>query len=160
MIKNQIKNLSYSSNAAESQIKATIDPWILRGFIDGEGCFLISICRNKEIQIGWQVQLYFTIALLRKLEKDRAILETIQNYFGVGKVTKQGKNMFRYRVSSINDLKVILNHFDKYLLITQKLADYELFKQAILLIQNKEHLTDEGLRKIVWYQSMNWGLSE
>ena len=57
--------------------------------------------------------------------------------------------MFRYRVSSINDLKVILNHFDKYLLITQKLADYELFKQAILLIQNKEHLTDEGLRKIV-----------
>ena len=50
-------------------------------------------------------------------------------------------------ILSLKGLKVILNHFDKYTVITQKLADYELFKQATLLIQDKEHLTDEGLRK-------------
>lgn len=48
----------------------------------------------------------------------------------------------------------------KYPLITQKYADYLLFKQAVLLILNKEHLTLEGLEKIVAIKaSMNLGLS-
>jgi hypothetical protein len=46
-------------------------------------------------------------------------------------------------------------------LITQKRADYELFKQALELIQNKEHLTNEGIQKIVRIKvSMNLGLSD
>ena len=45
-------------------------------------------------------------------------------------------------------------------MITQKRADYELFKQAFTLILNKEHLTEEGLAKIVGIKaSMNRGLS-
>lgn len=32
-------------------------------------------------------------------------------------------------------------YFDKYPLISQKWVDYILFKDAILLIKNKEHLT-------------------
>jgi len=56
---------------------------------------------------------------------------------------------------------VIINHFDKYPLITQKRADYELFKQAVELMEQKEHLTPEGLAKIVALKaSMNTGLSE
>jgi hypothetical protein len=58
-------------------------------------------------------------------------------------------------------LAKVLDHFDKYPLITQKRADYELFVQAFNLIQNKEHLTEEGLRKIVAIKaSLNLGLSE
>jgi len=46
-------------------------------------------------------------------------------------------------------------------LITQKRADYELFKQAIRLMEQKEHLTEAGLAKIVAIKaSMNRGLSE
>src|SRR5690606_8537170 len=49
------------------------------------------------------------------------------------------------RVYSIKELEILQNHFDKYPLITQKCADYQLFKQAFLLIKkkNKEHLTPE-----------------
>jgi hypothetical protein len=67
-----------------------------------------------------------------------------------------------YRVGSLKDLtQVVLPHFDKYPLITQKLADYELFKQAVKLIDNKEHLTTEGLQKIVnLVASINNGLSD
>ena len=46
-------------------------------------------------------------------------------------------------------------------MITQKLADYLLFKQAYELIKNKEHLTHEGLSKIVGIKaSINKGLPD
>lgn len=66
-----------------------------------------------------------------------------------------------YVVSSSKDLKVIIDHFDKYPLITQKLADYQLFKQAFELISSKEHLSTQGLKKVVAIKaSMNEGLSD
>lgn len=66
------------------------------------------------------------------------------------------------RVTSIKDLtNQIIPHFDKYPLITQKRADFELFKQVVDIMNRKEHLTTEGLNKIVSLRaSMNWGLSE
>jgi hypothetical protein len=68
---------------------------------------------------------------------------------GVGNITKQGNDLIRFRVSSTKDLKVIIDHFNKYPLITQKRADFELFKLIVDIISRKEHLTTEGLRKIV-----------
>jgi len=69
--------------------------------------------------------------------------------------------MLIYQVQSIKDLPVIINHFDKYPLITQKRGDFELFKQAVELIQVKEHLTKEVLNKIIYIKvSMNLGLSD
>ena len=53
----------------------------------------------------------------------------------------------KYQVSSIKDLAVIIEHFDKYPLITQKWSDYELFKQAVELIKRKEHLRVEGFKQ-------------
>jgi len=64
-------------------------------------------------------------------------------------------------VDSIKDLKLVINHFDHYPLIPQKFADYELFKQAFYLILNKQHLTKQGLWKIVEIKaSINKGLSD
>lgn len=94
-------------------------------------------------------------------EKDRALLELIQAFFGVGKIYKHGKHSIHYRVSSTEDLKVIIDHFDKYPLISQKLADYLLFKQIVEILSRKEHLTNEGLVQIVNIRaSMNNGLSD
>jgi hypothetical protein len=63
-------------------------------------------------------------------------------------------------VSSTKDLKVIIEHFDKYQLITQKRADFELFKQIVDMLSRKEHLTKEGLQQIVNLRaSINNGLS-
>ncbi len=72
-----------------------------------------------------------------------------------------GKNC-GYYVSSIKDItRVIIPHFDKYPLITQKLGDYLLFKSVVYMINAKEHLTMEGLQKIVSIKaSVNKGLSE
>lgn len=59
---------------------------------------------------------------------------------------------------------MIINHFDKYPLISQKLTDFLLFKQeegGFELIKTKKHLTLDGLTKIIESKAlMNWGLSE
>lgn len=57
------------------------------------------------------------------------------------------------------DLMVIIEHLEKYPLITQKRVDFELFKQAVDLIINKKHLTKDGLVNIINIKaSMNFGV--
>jgi hypothetical protein len=47
------------------------------------------------------------------------------------------------------------------LLLTQKRADFELLKRVVDLMDRKEHLTTEGLEKIVAIRApMNNGLSD
>lgn len=70
-------------------------------------------------------------------------------------------NSITYLVTSIKDLQVIREHFDKYPLITKKRADFELWIQIFSLIKNRKHLTVEGLNKIVGIKaSINLGLSD
>ena len=93
-------------------------------------------------------------------EIDKELLERIKKKLKVGSVYRQGKNAIQFRVKSIKKLKIIFDHFDKYPLITDKLADYLLLKKAFYLFIKKEHLTKEGLHKFVAIKaSMNWGLS-
>ena len=96
-------------------------------------------------------------------QKDALILQQIKNYLGVGFISPDtvNKTLLNYRISSIKDLVKIIDHLDKYPLITQKLADYELFKQGYYIAINKEHITLPGLHKIVALKaSMNKGLSD
>lgn len=51
--------------------------------------------------------------------------------------------------------------FDKYSLISWKRGDYLLFKQILSIIQLKEHLTLQGLQKIINIRAtLNFGLSK
>ena len=95
--------------------------------------------------------------------KDRALLDSIKLSFGgVGNITKCGKKFVQYRVTSVKDLvNFIIPHFERYPLITQKRADYILFKSVVELMFKGEHLTETGLNKIVSLKaSINNGLSE
>jgi hypothetical protein len=88
-------------------------------------------------------------------------LELIVSKLGVGSIYKHGKDSIQLRVQSIKELEVIVSHFDSYPLITQKRADYILFRQAFEIIKRKEHLTTEGLKKLVGIKvSLNLGLSD
>lgn len=100
----------------------------------------------------------FKIELHRK---ETVIIRQIQEFFnGVGHISLKGDKL-RYRVRSLKELVVILTHFDRYPLITQKYADFELFKSVVKLIETREHVTPEGLRKILSIKaSLNRGLPE
>ena len=147
--------LKYSFNNKNSFF---LHPYFITGFIDGEGCFTISIYPDSRRSNGWQVKPIFSINLH---DKDLKILEAMQRTLGVGKIYKDSKEAVQFRVSSLKNLDVIIKHLDKYPLITQKWSDYILFKECVELIKNKEHLTLEGLQKIVNIKaSINLGLSE
>jgi len=83
--------------------------------------------------------------------KDLAVLEVIQNFFGnIGKIyIYEDVEEAIFRVSSVKELEIIINHFVEYPLITHKSSDFLLFKQAFDLIKCKKHLTLEGLQEIV-----------
>jgi len=135
-----------------------LNPDYITGFVDGEGCFSLSLSKDDRRLNGWQVKPVFSISLHKK---DILLLEAIQRTFKVGKIYKHGIDSIQYRVSSLKNLQIITDHFDSYPLITQKRADYLLFKQAIALIKNKEHLSIDGLLKLVGIKAtLNWGLSD
>jgi hypothetical protein len=160
LLANNIKFYSTSSinDSRESNTNLIIDPNFLTGFTDAEGSFVLSITKSDNVKSGWVIKPRFSIGLHKK---DRFILEAIKNYLGVGEIYTQGIDSVQYRVFSIKDLQLVIDHFDKYPLISQKFGDYSLFKQAYLLLINKEHLTPEGLLKIIAIRaSINNGLSE
>lgn len=147
-----------SSHAKTTKNISSLNPYFVTGFTDAEGCFSVNIWRDSQSKTGWKVKAIFSIGLNIK---DRAVLELIKSHFKAGGIYKHGKDTEQYRVTSLQDLvNIIIPHFDKYSLLTQKRADFELFKQIVYLMDSDEHLTLSGLQKIVNLRaSINLGLS-
>jgi len=138
--------------------KGELNPHWVTGFIDAEGCFGFRIRKNIKLNIGWEIIPYFSLSVHIK---DLPILYKLKEFFQVGNIS-ESKNMAMYQVSSVKDIiGVIIPHFLKYPLITQKQADFKLFNLAIDLIAKKEHKNIEGLNKFVQIKaSINNGLNE
>lgn len=172
---------TFNSNFSTSTIGTKkLSGWWVAGFVDAEGCFRISIIKNKNYKgnpwstslystekpdelgntMPLSVRLYFQIGLHLKDEK---ILKLIQSSLGGGKIYRSNTrpDYVELQVSSFKDMYAIINFFNNYPLITQKLADYLLFKKAYELILNKQHLTIEGLKTLVAIKALvNKGLPE
>lgn len=134
--------------------------WFITGIIDAEGAFMIKIRKLTSLRAGWAIEPTFEISLHLK---DLDLLNLIRNYFGnISNIRIiENKKICVFSVRSLIDIvSKILPHFDNYSLITQKQADYLLFKKVILMMQNKEHLTKEGIKNIINIRaSMNLGLT-
>jgi hypothetical protein len=88
------------------------------------------------------------------------LLEVIIAKLGFGIVYIK-EHSAHLRVERVRDVEKLIKFLDDNPLITHKRADFELFKQGVEIIKRGEHLTIEGLRKIVSIRaSMNWGLPE
>lgn len=138
-----------------------VNPGVWSGLIDGEGSFSIIVDKkNKTRKLGWRVQLKFQIGLHIK---DVNLLYLLQQYLGgIGSIhSALNRDIVNYSIDSIEDLNKLIIYLEKYPLLTQKAADLSLFKQAVKLVNNKAHLTIEGLNQIVNIKaSMNLGLSD
>ena len=140
-------NLTSGENQQER-----LNPYWLVGFTDSEGCFSISIFKNKTLKSGYQV---FPEFVLTQGAKSLEILERVQNFFGCGRLYENKRydnhreSLYRYCVRNKTDLlEKICPFFNKYPLQTAKNNDFELFKQGLEIIKNGEHLTDNGFMKI------------
>ena len=110
-------------------------------------------------RLGFVVEAIFSITLHKT---DLIILQEIQSYFGVGYIRKDVMDKVKFRVESVKDIvNNVIPHFEKYPLITQKLADYLLFRDVVNMMINKEHLTKKGLNRIVSIKAViNLGLPD
>jgi len=138
----KIPKIFFSSKSSPYKL----NPYYVTGFTDGEGCFYLAVTPNLNHRTGFRVKAVFQIGVHIK---DLALLEQIKSFFAVGQISKLGVESIQYRVTGINDLIVIVNHFERFSLITYKKYDYLLFKQAVELIAQKKHLTVEGLKQII-----------
>jgi len=159
IVKIPSKQLNSRSNSTLSNTNA-INPWFWTGLIDAEGSFSVIIDKNKVRNLGWRVQSKFQMGLHMR---DFELLLKLQQYFnGIGSIyMDNSRNRAMYSVDSNKDLKILIDHFEKYPLLTQKAGDWILFRQVVELMNNKLHLTIEGLHQIVNIKaSMNLGLSD
>lgn len=132
----------------------------MTGFVDGEGTFSVLVLKRTGYKTGWNIIPVFTISLN---SRDTALLEKIQHFFGgIGKISHRKKdNAVYFTVKSVKDLmNVIIPHFEKYPLLTKKSVDFELFKEIVTIMYNKQHLDTDGLNKVMMLKySLNKGLT-
>ena len=151
-----MRHFNYMENLKEC-------PYWVTGFVDGEGSFMINIRKASNFKLGLAITPTFQIEVHKK---DVWVLRLIQDYLGGIGIVKNRKtrNSCVFLVRSLNQIITqIIPHFDKYPLITQKRSNYLLFKEVILMMERKEHLTmgREGLQRILENRaSMNWGLTD
>ena len=154
----QTKILSVKSNSTKVN-HPSLDPNWVTGFTDAEGSFGVYISQRKGTKY-WSIVPSFEIGLH---SKDLATLYKIKDYFGVGSISIRKTRAFAsFKVSSISDLKnKIIPHYTNFPLQTQKRVDFNLWVKIINLIDCKEHLTVDGLNKILELKSaLNRGLSK
>lgn len=72
-----------------------LNPWYVTGFTDGEGCFMLTIIKDKNYKLGWRAACRFIISLNKK---DLKLLNDIKDFFGVGNMSFMGEDSIQYRV--------------------------------------------------------------
>ena len=135
-----LRDLTFGS--AEMRLDAQ---WIV-GFVDGEGCFHVSVNTHREMIAGFQVLPEFTVV---QHKKDVQILNALKQYFGCGVVRTNHGDRLSYRVRGKEHLlEKVVPFFEKHQLKTKKRLDFEKFRLVLKLMEKGQHLKPEGIAKI------------
>ena len=144
MMDNFMKTLNHHNTPTLTKIN--LESYI-SGYVDGEGCFCVSIRPRKSNRTGWEVVASFAIAQ----NKDRAeVIRLIKNYFNCGFIRKNiGDNTLKYETRNLNNLITkIIPHFENYPLQSGKKKDFEVFKKICQKMNKGKHLTKKGIIEI------------
>ena len=131
--------------------RCSLTPDYVAGFIDGEGCFSVSVHPHPSVRhpkrwlLGPCFQAY-------QHRDNVGILEALQDFFGCGRISAKGPNssVMTYSVYRRRDLEsVIVPFFEAHPLISRKQEDFLKFAEIVRMMQRKEHQTRGGFRRIV-----------
>lgn len=112
--------------------------WFI-GFTDAEGCFLIAKIGNN-----------FAFRFIIKLHKDDInLLNFIKNSLGdIGNVTSE-ESVAYFKVTSLSEIKLIIEIFSTYSLNSSKHLDFLAFHRAYLLYTSNKKLRNEEVQEII-----------
>jgi hypothetical protein len=135
----------------QGRSRGSLPPEYVCGFIDGEGCFSVSVHPHPSIvkPVRWLIAPCFQAYQHRD---NVEILASLKDFFGCGRITAKGPNsdVMTYSVYGRRDLEsVIIPFFDRYPLLSRKHEDFMKFREIVLMMQQRRHLTEEGFCRIV-----------
>ena len=120
----------------------------ISGYVDGEGCFTVSISPRAKVVAGWEVRPSLSVSQ----NGDRAeVLHAIQAYFGCGSIRpdRSDKNL-KWETRRLEDLlATVIPHFEAWPLMSGKQRDFEQFASVCRLMAEGAHRTSVGLIRIV-----------
>src|SRR5687767_14018847 len=133
-------NPSGADNQQETECMLELDPdWIV-GFVDGEGCFSVSVHANPRFStrsFGWQLHPTFQVYQHRR---HRAVLEALQAYFACGAIRAKGpaSSVLTYAVDSLADLEdVVVPFFEEHAPLV-KATDFAAFADIVRALRRRE----------------------
>ena len=133
-----------------------LDPDYVLGLVDGEGSFTIYIRdpklpRSTKRRVTVEPKFY-----VKLVERDKAILERLQKFFGCGSLYFQKdtrpnhQNCYRYEVYNRDDLNLkVIPFFRKHPpKLLSKAKDFKIFCRMMKMINRGAHLEGNGLEKL------------
>jgi hypothetical protein len=133
-------------------------PSYISGFVDGEGCFCVSMRPQPRIRIGWEVRPSFSVSQ----NGDRAeVINLLPILFGAGTIRPdRSDRTMKFEIRSLHELnELVIPFFVTYPLMSSKRNDFELFRRICALMRDGQHLNPSGLWMIAdLAQQMNAGV--
>jgi LAGLIDADG endonuclease len=137
-------------------MRSDAGPWFSReflsayisGYVDGEGCFTVSISPRRKLLAGWEVRPGFSVSQ----NGDRAeVLHALQAYFGCGSIRPdRSDRTLKWETRRLEDLlERVVPHFVRYPLLSGKQLDFERFAAVCRLMATGAHRSRTGLIEIV-----------
>ena len=120
----------------------------ISGYVDGEGCFTVSISPRPTLFVGWEVRPSLSVSQ----NGDRAeVLLLIQQHFGCGRIRPdRSDRTVKWETRSLAPIRAaVIPHFMKYPLLSGKRHDFELFADICERMTRGEHGYRTGLLEIV-----------
>ncbi len=116
------------SGADNQQERPDRAAWWVVGFVDGEGCFGVSIVRNSTCRLGWQVQPEFSVT---QGERSLTCLELLKQHFECGVIIRNVRRdnhreaLYRFSVRKTADLRTrVVPFFESHPLRTAKADEF------------------------------------
>src|SRR3954449_10998335 len=120
----------------------------ISGYVDGEGCFTVSISPRAKLNVGWEVRPSLSVSQ----NGDRAeVLHAIQAYFGCGSIRPdRSDKTLKWETRRLEDiLDRVIPHFERCPLLSGKRLHFHRFAKVCQCMAAGEHRSKAGLIKIV-----------
>src|SRR5262245_31632393 len=116
------------------------------GFVDGEGSFNLSFRKRNDYKLPWKVSLCLNIS-----QKDRSILELIQQHLNCGTIRYKSDDVWFFEVNNLIAIRDnVIPFFDRFgFLSAKKKRDYSIFKQMADLMSQGARLNIEGVKQLL-----------
>ena len=120
----------------------------ISGYVDGEGCFTVSISPRPTVLVGWEVRP--SVSVSQNDDRSEVLVE-IHRYFGCGTIRPdRSDRTLKWEVRSLSLLlERVIPHFRHYPLRSGKQRDFELFADICQRMARGEHRRPVGLGAIV-----------